>query len=153
MKVDARGNTKHFIKAVDHVMETVEEHINCEDTDDNKSYILEKCKNCDTVWTGADSEDGYKKTYVDEAGHDYNTVQSDGETDVVVCIKDDGLKTRGDYLEYMRSVVDFTTYQANWQNYVTAWNNAYKTVNKGAEDASINDASELSISRVCARCG
>ena len=151
--VDARGNTKHFIKAVDHVMETVKEHINCEDTDDDKSYILEKCKNCDTEWTGADSEDGYKKTYVDEAGHDFNTVQTDGETDVVVCIKDDGLETRGDYLEYMRSVVDFTTYQANWQNYVTAWNNAYKTVNKGAEDASITDASKLSISRVCARCG
>ena len=130
VKVDARGNTKHFIKAVDHVMETVEEHINCEDTDDNKSYILEKCKNCDTVWTGADSEDGYKKTYVDEAGHDYNTVQTDGETDVVVCIEDDGLETRGDYLEYMRSVVDFTTYQANWQKYVAAWNNAYEITSK-----------------------
>ena len=153
VKVDARGNTKHFIKAVDHVMETVKEHINCEDTDDDKSYILEKCKNCDTEWTGADSEDGYKKTYVDEAGHDFNTVQTDGETDVVVCIKDDGLETRGDYLEYMRSVVDFTTYQANWQNYVTAWNNAYKTVNKSASDDQITDASKLSISRVCARCG
>ena len=130
VKVDARGNTKHFIKAVDHKMKTIEEHINCEDTDDNKSYILEKCKNCDTVWTGADSEDGYKKTYVDEAGHDYNTVQTDGETDVVVCIEDDGLETRGDYLEYMRSVVDFTTYQANWQKYVAAWNNAYEITSK-----------------------
>ena len=130
VKVDARGNTKHFIKAVDHVMETVEEHINCEDTDDNKSYILEKCKNCDTVWTGADSEDGYKKTYVDEAGHDYNTVQTDGKTSVVVCIEDKGLNTQDKYLEYMRSVVDFTTYQANWQKYVAAWNNAYEITSK-----------------------
>lgn len=128
--VDARGNTKHFIKAVDHVMETVEEHINCEDTDDNKSYILEKCKNCDTVWTGADSEDGYKKTYVDEAGHDYNTVQTDGKTSVVVCIEDKGLNTQDKYLEYMRSVVDFTTYQANRQKYVAAWNNAYEITSK-----------------------
>ena len=128
--VDARGTKKHYVEAVEHELKTVYEHINCEDTDDNKSYILEKCKNCDTVWTGADSEDGYKKTYVDEAGHDYNTVQTDGETDVVVCIKDDGLKTRGDYLEYMRSVVDFTTYQANWQKYVAAWNNAYEITSK-----------------------
>ena len=130
VKVDARGNTKHFIKAVDHVMETVEEHINCEDTDDNKSYILEKCKNCDTVWTGADSEDGYKKTYVDEAGHDYNTVQTDGKTSVVVCIEDKGLNTQAKYLEYMRSVVDFATFQANWQKYVAAWNNAYEITSK-----------------------
>ena len=128
--VDARGNTKHFIKAVDHKMKTIEEHINCEDTDTNKSYILEKCKNCDTVWTGADSEDGYKKTYVDEAGHDYNTVQTDGKTSVVVCIEDKGLNTQDKYLEYMRSVVDFTTYQANWQKYVAAWNNAYEITSK-----------------------
>ena len=130
VKVDARGNTKHFIKAVDHKMKTIEEHINCEDTDTNKSYILEKCKNCDTVWTGADSEDGYKKTYVDEAGHDYNTVQTDGKTSVVVCIEDKGLNTQDKYLEYMRSVVDFTTYQANWQKYVAAWNNAYEITSK-----------------------
>ena len=128
--VDARGNTKHYIKAVDHKMKTIEEHINCEDTDTNKSYILEKCKNCDTVWTGADSEDGYKKTYVDEAGHDYNTVQTDGKTSVVVCIEDKGLNTQDKYLEYMRSVVDFTTYQANWQKYVAAWNNAYEITSK-----------------------
>ena len=128
--VDARGNTKHFIKAVDHKMKTIEEHINCEDTDTNKSYILEKCKNCDTVWTGADSEDGYKKTYVDEAGHDYNTVQTDSKTSVVVCIEDKGLNTQDKYLEYMRSVVDFTTYQANWQKYVAAWNNAYEITSK-----------------------
>ena len=130
--VDARGNTKHFIKAVDHKMKTIEEHINCEDTDTNKSYILEKCKNCDTVWTGADSEDGYKKTYVDEAGHDYNTVQTDSKTSVVVCIEDKGLNTQDKYLEYMRSVVDFTTYQANWQKYVAAWNNAYEITSKPA---------------------
>ena len=131
--VDARGTKKHYVEAVEHELKTVYEHINCEDNaTTGKSYILQICENCDTYGTayvdGTNSPN--KKTEVEPAGHDYNTVQTDGKTSVVVCIEDKGLNTQAKYLEYMRSVVDFATFQANWQKYVAAWNNAYEITSK-----------------------
>ena len=152
--VDARGTKKHYVEAVEHELKTVYEHINCEDNaTTGKSYILQICENCDTYGTayvdGTNSPN--KKTEVEPAGHDYNTVQTDGKTSVVVCIEDKGLNTQAKYLEYMRSVVDFATFQANKTAYAAYWTDV-ATKNPGATGTD-NGTQTLAISRVCARCG
>ena len=152
--VDARGTKKHYVEAVEHELKTVYEHINCEDTDDDKSYILQICENCDTYGEayveGTNSPN--KKTEVEAAGHDYNTVQTDGKTSVVVCIEDKGLNTQDKYLEYMRSVVDFATFQANKTAYANYWTDVANK-NQSATGTDKDGARTLAISRVCARCG
>ena len=154
--VDARGTKKHYVEAVEHELKTVYEHINCEDTDDDKSYILQICENCDTYGEayveGTNSPN--KKTEVEAAGHDYNTVQTDGKTSVVVCIEDKGLNTQAKYLEYMRSVVDFATFQANKTAYANYWTDVADENPGATGQVSDTDTTKtLAISRVCARCG
>ena len=143
--VDARGTEKHYIKAVDHKMKTIEEHINCVDTADNKSWIKEICENCDT-W----SEASPKKTDVDPVGHSYNTLQSDGKTSVVVCIEDKGINTLAKYLDFMKATVGAATFYKNQTAYSTAWTNAK---NDAAGTAAVGADGTFAISRVCTRCG
>ena len=142
--VDARGTEKHYIKAVDHKMKTIEEHINCVDTADNKSWIKEICENCDT-W----SEKSPKKTDVEPVGHSYNTLQSDGKTAVVVCIEDKGINTLAKYLDFMKATVGAATFYQNQTAYSTAWTNAKNDPDNAA--AVVKDT--FAISRVCTRCG
>ena len=146
VKVDARGNTKHFIKAVDHKMKTIEEHINCEDTDKDKSYILEICENCDT-WSTAEP----KKTEVAAAGHKWNSVQSNGTDDVVVCIEDKGINTQDKYLAFMRNLVGNSTFADNQDMYIKAWEDAKADEKNTA--AVDEEKGTFAISRVCTRCG
>ena len=138
--IDNAGNTRHYITASAHKMKVVEEKTFCvaEDSDEDlptgtngsgKGYRYEICENCDTYGTTADATKN-KVTELEPTGHKWNTVQVDGKTSVVVCIEDKGLNTQDKYLEYMRSVVDFATFQANWQKYVAAWNNAYEITSK-----------------------
>ena len=148
--VDARGTKKHYVEAVEHELKTVYEHINCEDTATDKSKIYQICENCDTYGDKYDASKN-KVTEVEAAGHDYNTVQTDGKTSVVVCIEDKGLNTQDKYLEYMRSVVDFATFQANKTAYADYWTEVAKK-NPGATGTD-NGTQTLAISRVCARCG
>ena len=144
--VDARGNTKHFIKAVDHKMKTIEEHINCEDTATDKSYILEVCENCDT-W----STEEPKKTEVAAAGHKWNSVQSNGTDDVVVCIEDKGINTLNKYLAFMRNLVGNATFADNQDMYIKAWEAA--KVDEKNTAAVDEEKGTFAISRVCTRCG
>ena len=143
--VDARGTEKHYIKAVDHKMKTIEEHINCVDTADNKSWIKEICENCDT-W----SEASPKKTDVDPVGHSYNTLQSDGKTAVVVCIEDKGINTLAKYLDFMKATVGAATFYKNQTAYSTAWTNAK---NDPDNTTAVGADGTFAISRVCTRCG
>ena len=146
VKVDARGNTKHFIKAVDHKMKTIEEHINCEDTATDKSYILEVCENCNT-WSTAKP----KKTEVAAAGHKWNSVQSNGTDDVVVCIEDKGINTQDKYLAFMRNLVGNSTFADNQDMYIKAWEDAKADEKNTA--AVDEEEGTFAISRVCTRCG
>lgn len=151
--VDARGTKKHYVEAVEHELKTVYEHINCEDTDDDTSKIYQICENCDTYGDKYDASKN-KVTEVEAAGHDYNTVQTDGKTSVVVCIEDKGLNTQAKYLEYMRSVVDFATFQANKTAYAKYWSDVADENPGATGQVSDTDTTKtLAISRVCARCG
>lgn len=160
VKIDSRGTTKHYIKAVDHKMETVEEVIYCENDEDagQVSYRKEKCSVCDTKWNVADGGDGtYKVTQLEAAGHSYNTLQQDGKTPVVVCIEDTNIDTLAKYQAFMRTQVSATDYINNAADYEAAWLNAYtEAETAGLTKVAYTDGAgtqHLRISRVCTRCG
>ena len=141
--VDARGNTKHFIKAVEHTMKLDTTNTNykpasCEEGGND----VFKCEVCGEV----DDENATEKL-----GHTYNTLQSDGKSDVVVCIEDKGINTQAKYLAFMRSLVGNATYTENQDMYIQAWNTAY---NDSDNAAAVNTTDRtFAISQVCTRCG
>ena len=144
--VDARGTEKHYIKAIDHKMK-----LDTTASADGKRYVaatcekegwdVYKCSVCGTT----------KGEVTEKLGHTYNTLQSDGKNDIVVCIEDKGLATKGDYLDFMKATVGAATYYKNQTAYSDAWDTAYNTANK-ASGTHANDT-KLAISRVCLNCG
>ena len=140
--VDARGNTKHYIKAVEHTMKLDTTHdkydpASCEEGGND----VFKCEVCGEV----DEENATEKL-----GHTYNTLQSDGKTAVVVCVEDKGINTEAKYLAFMRSLVGNATYTENQDEYIKAWKAAY-----GDPDnkAAVGADGTFAISQVCTRCG
>ena len=142
VKVDARGNTEHFIKAVDHKMKldttnAAYDPATCE-TEGNDVF---KCSVCQTV-------DADNKT--DKLGHKYNTVQSNGTDDVVVCIEDKGINTKDKYLDFMKSTVGAVTFYENQADYAAKWDAAYADEDNAAAKG---ENGTFAISQVCLRCG
>ena len=143
--VDARGNTKHYIEAVDHKMV-----LNTKGTADGKNYQAATCT--------ADGWDVYtcsvcgvsEGKVTEKTGHAYNTVKADGVTPVVVCEADKDISTKREYLDYMRSVVGNSAYLQNQTMYDDAWTAAVKAASGTAADEK--DGS-LAISCVCSKCG
>ena len=148
--VDNRGNTKHYIKAVDHKLKTVAEYPICDEdqrdvavgtTGYKTGYKYEVCENCDTYTAKA------KETKLEVTGHKWNTKTVDGKNDVVVCEKDKDLADRQDYLDYIRSVIGNSAFLQNQQKYV----DAYVAASAAWEKAGRTGNPE--ISRVCSVCG
>ena len=146
--VDNRGNTKHYIKAVDHKMEVTSEETFCaaEDDDDlvlpgdvttDNNYLVDRgegkkvetCELCGTV----------KETDLEPTGHNWNTVQFDEKSAVISCEADEKL-TKDAYLEYMRAELGNQAYAK-----VAGALTAYYT--------KITVTDKQKVSRVCADCG
>ena len=136
--INNRGDVAHYITAEAHKLVAGENDADhpaatCED----EGYTAQKCSVCGTEVF----------TEVDALGHDYNTLQKDGD-EVVVCVADEDIGTQKDYLDFMRALVGNATYLQNSGKYLAAWQAAKADCTlTGLKD------NELPISRVCTRCG
>ena len=144
--VDARGTEKHYIKAIDHKMK-----LDTTASADGKKYVAATCEK--------EGWDVYKCSVcgttegevTEKLGHSYNTLQSDGKTDVVVCIEDKGINTLAKYLDFMKATVGAATFYKNQTAYSTAWTNAKDDPDNAAAVDAV--AGTFAISQVCTRCG
>ena len=122
--IDSADHTRHYIKAEEHKLKVVEEKTFCldEDATVDKTKIslpdgtnaqgagkrYEICENCDTYGDGFDAEKN-KVTDLEPTGHNWNTIQLDGKTPVVVCEADAKL-TKDAYLDAMKKALGTTAY-------------------------------------------
>ena len=143
--VDSRGTEKHYIKAVDHKMELDTTSTNYKPaTCTEKGKDTFKCKVC--------GETEEKETA--KLDHAYNTIRSDGKTEVVVCIKDDGIKTFAKYMDFMKATVGASTFYDNQATYEANYAAAYNKANEITdENSTAYKTGTLDISCVCTRCG
>ena len=144
--VDSRGTEKHYIKAVDHKMEL--------DTDPTNGYVAATCteKGKDVFVCEVCGEKETKETA--KLDHAYNTIRSDGKTEVVVCIKDDGIKTFAKYMDFMKATVGASTFYDNQATYEANYAAAYNKANEiTIENSTAYKTGTLDISCVCTRCG
>ena len=133
--VDSRGTEKHYIKAVDHKMELDTTSANYKPaTCTEKGKDTFKCKVC-----GATEE---KETA--KLDHAYNTIRSDGKTEVVVCIKDDGIKTFAKYMDFMKATVGASTFYDNQATYEANYAAAYSKATGSADYKGANSTLDIS---------
>lgn len=125
--IDSADHTRHYIKAEEHKLKVVHEDTFCldEDATVDKTQIslpdgtnaqgagkrYEICENCDTYGTKYDesAESVNKVTDLEPTGHNWNTIQLDGKTPVVVCEADAKL-TKDAYLDAMKKALGTTAY-------------------------------------------
>ena len=147
--IDSADHTRHYIKAEEHKLKVVEEDTFCldEDATVNETQIslpngtnaqgagkrYEICENCNTYGDKFDA-DKNKVTDLEPTGHNWNTIQLDGKTPVVVCEADAKL-TKDAYLGAMKQALGTTAYAPLAGKFAAIYN------------------SQVKYSRYCSDCG